>query len=125
MMPTTETNEANNTSGYTIAGLQWHAWWPVTMMFGCSLLSYMDRQILSVLSPMILDDLRLNAQKYGEIVAAFSWAYMLGNPMWGAILDRIGLKRGMTFAVTIWTIACGAHAVLSGFLGFAIARAVL
>jgi ACS family hexuronate transporter-like MFS transporter len=95
------------------------------MMFACSLLSYMDRQILSVLSPMILGDLKMNAEKYGEIVRAFSLAYMLGNPVWGAILDRVGLRRGMTLAVTIWTIACGAHAILSGFLGFAIARAIL
>ncbi|MGA8012068.1 MAG: MFS transporter [Candidatus Acidiferrales bacterium] len=105
--------------------IAWHAWWPVTMMLACSLLSYMDRQILAVLSPMILADLKLNAEKYGEIISAFSFAYMLGNPMWGAILDRIGLRRGMTIAVTIWTIACGAHAVLSGFLGFAVARAIL
>src|SRR3984957_11370067 len=79
----------------------WLMWWPVTMMLGCSLLSYMDRQILAVLSPMILADLKLNAQKYGEIISAFSIAYMLANPVWGAVLDRIGLRRGMTIAVTI------------------------
>jgi ACS family hexuronate transporter-like MFS transporter len=102
-----------------------HSWWPVTMMLACSLLSYMDRQILAVLSPMILADLKLNAEKYAEIISSFSVAYMLGNPAWGAVLDRIGLRRGMTIAVTIWTVACGAHAVLSGFLGFAVARAIL
>jgi ACS family hexuronate transporter-like MFS transporter len=101
------------------------AWWPVTMMMACSLLSYIDRQTLAVLSPMILSDLKLNAQKYSQIISSFSFAYMLGNPVWGGLLDRIGLRRGMTFAVAIWTVACGAHAVLSGFLGFAIARAVL
>ena len=101
------------------------AWWPVTMMMACSLLSYIDRQTLAVLSPMILSDLKLNAQKYSQIISSFSFAYMVGNPVWGALLDRIGLRRGMTFAVAIWSIACGAHAVLSGFLGFAIARAVL
>ncbi len=95
------------------------------MMLACSLLSYTDRQILAVLSPMILADLKLNAQKYGEIISSFSIAYMIGNPLWGAILDRIGLRRGMTIAVAIWTFACGAHAVLSGFLGFAVARAIL
>jgi ACS family hexuronate transporter-like MFS transporter len=95
------------------------------MMLGCSLLSYIDRQTLAVLSPMILADLKLNAEKYSEIISAFSLAYMVANPLWGSILDRIGLRRGMTLAVTIWTIACGAHAVLSGFLGFAVARAVL
>jgi MFS transporter, ACS family, hexuronate transporter len=95
------------------------------MMMACSLLSYMDRQILAVLSPMILAALKLNAQKYAEIISCFSIAYMIGNPLWGAILDRIGLRRGMTIAVAIWTVACGAHAALSGFLGFAVARAIL
>jgi ACS family hexuronate transporter-like MFS transporter len=100
-------------------------WWPVTLMLGCSLLSYMDRQVLAVLSPMILSQLRLNAQQYSQIISAFSVAYMLGNPIWGVVLDRIGLRLGMTLAVTIWTVACGTHAVLSGVVGFVIARAVL
>ena len=123
MTPTTERIPAQTVNA--APRTPWQAWWPVTMMLGCSLLSYMDRQILAVLSPMILADLKLNAQKYGEIISAFSYAYMVGNPTWGMILDRIGLRRGMTVAVTIWTIACGAHAVLSGFLGFAVARAIL
>jgi ACS family hexuronate transporter-like MFS transporter len=95
------------------------------MMLACSFLSYLDRQILAVLSPMILAELKLNAEKYGQIISGFSVAYMIGNPVWGAVLDRVGLRRGMTVAVALWTIACGAHAVLSGFLGFAVARAVL
>lgn len=103
----------------------WRVWWPVLMMTACSFLSYLDRQVLAVLSPTILAELNLDARSYSEIISAFSVAYMLGNPVWGAILDRVGLRRGMTLAVTIWTIACGAHAMLSGFLGFAIARAVL
>jgi MFS transporter, ACS family, hexuronate transporter len=95
------------------------------MMLACSFLGYADRQILAVLSPMILSDLKLNGQRYGEILSSFSVAYTVGNPAWGAILDRIGLRRGMTIAVSIWTIACGAHAILSGFLGLAVARAAL
>jgi len=103
----------------------WHPWWPILLMLGCSLLSYMDRQILAVLSPMILVDLKLSAERYGEILSAFSVAYMIGNPVWGAILDRTGLRRGMTFAVAIRALACAAHATLSGFFGFAGARAIL
>ncbi len=95
------------------------------MMLACSFLSYMDRQILAVLSPMILSDLRLTAQRYSEILSAFSLAYMVGNPAWGVMLDRIGLRRGMTFAVALRAIACAAHAMLSGFFGFAGARMIL
>lgn len=94
-------------------------------MLLCSLLSYLDRQTLAILSPMMLADLHWNAETYSQVISAFSIAYMLGNPIWGAVLDRVGLRHGMTVAVAIWTIASGAHALLSGFLGFAAARAVL
>jgi MFS transporter, ACS family, hexuronate transporter len=103
----------------------WHAWWPVTIMMACSLLSYMDRLTLGVLSPMILSELRLDGHHYGQIVASFNYAYMLANPIWGSILDRIGLRKGMALAVAIWSMASGAHAAVVGFLGFLVARAVL
>jgi ACS family hexuronate transporter-like MFS transporter len=103
----------------------WQPWWPIAMMWACSLLSCMDRQILAVLSPMILSELQLSAERYGQIISAFSFGYMLGNPIWGTVLDHMGLRRGMTLAVTVWSVACGAHAVLSGFLGLVAARAVL
>jgi ACS family hexuronate transporter-like MFS transporter len=94
-------------------------------MLLCSLLSYLDRQTLAVLSPMMLPDLGWNAETYGQVVSAFSIAYMVGNPFWGAVLDRVGVRWGMTVAVAAWTAASGAHALLSSFLGFAAARALL
>jgi len=94
-------------------------------MMLCSWLSYVDRQILAVLSPMILRDTGLTAQSYAEIVSAFSIAYMVANPLWGSILDYIGMRAGMLAAVTIWTIASASHARMAGFMGFAAARALL
>lgn len=91
----------------------------------CSWLSYVDRQVLAVLSPMILRDTHLSVQDYTEAVAAFNFAYMLANPLWGSILDRIGLRRGMLAAVGIWSLASVSHAWVGGLLGFAVARAVL
>jgi ACS family hexuronate transporter-like MFS transporter len=100
-------------------------WVPCAAMLVCSWLSYVDRQILAVLSPTILRDTGLTAQSYGEIVSAFSIAYMFANPLWGAILDYVGLRIGMSAAVTLWTIASATHAWMRGFPGFAAARALL
>jgi ACS family hexuronate transporter-like MFS transporter len=47
------------------------------------------------------------------------------NPVFGSFLDHIGLKRGMTIAVLIWTVASVSHAGLNGLIGFALARALL
>jgi MFS transporter, ACS family, aldohexuronate transporter len=103
----------------------WRMWVVSVAMMLCSWLSYVDRQVLAVLAPTILAATNLNAQGYGEIVSLFSVAYMFANPLWGAVLDYVGLRIGMITAVTIWSVASAAHAGMSGFLGFAVCRAFL
>jgi ACS family hexuronate transporter-like MFS transporter len=90
-----------------------------------SLISYVDRNTLALLAPVILKDTGLSNQQYGYIISAFSFAYMIGNPVWGLLLDRIGLRNGMTAAVALWTAASTCHAFASGLFSFGIARAIL
>ncbi len=90
-----------------------------------SFISYVDRNTLALLSPTILKETGLTAEQYGFIISAFSVAYMLGNPLWGRVLDRWGLRVGMTLSVSFWTISSIAHAFVGGFAGFAVARAAL
>src|SRR6516162_3765621 len=103
----------------------WRMWVASVAMMLCSWLSYVDRQILAVLSPLILRDTGLTAQSYGEVVSAFSIAYMIANPLWGSILDYIGMRTGMLVAVALWTVASTSHAWMAGFAGFLAARALL
>jgi ACS family hexuronate transporter-like MFS transporter len=67
----------------------------------------------------------MNAQEFGRLVTFFFVAYTLGNPLWGSLLDYVGLRLGMLMAVAIWTAASASHAFMGTFLGFAMARAVL
>lgn len=98
-------------------------------MMVCSWLSYVDRQILATLSVVILADTGLSTERYTEVVSAFSIAYMIGNPLWGSLLDYIGLRTGMLAAVAIWSVASASHSLVgrgaAAFLGFAAARALL
>ena len=94
-------------------------------MLAVSLISYMDRNTLALLAPTILRETGLSGEQYGFIIAAFSVAYMVANPLWGVILDRAGLRKGMTAAVSCWTLASVAHAFAGGFWSFGAARAVL
>ncbi|HUA84726.1 MAG TPA: MFS transporter [Bryobacteraceae bacterium] len=100
-------------------------WWPAMVMMLGTLLSYLDRQILALLSPMILKETHLTAQAYTETISAFSYAYMVATLIWGPVLDRIGLRLGMLLSLSIWMVASASHALVSTFLGFAVARAVL
>jgi ACS family hexuronate transporter-like MFS transporter len=90
-----------------------------------SLLSYLDRNTLALLSPTILKETHLSGEDYGWVISSFSAAYMLGNPVWGRLLDRIGLRWGMLAAVALWSAASASHALCATFLGFAAARAAL
>src|ERR1700689_490104 len=103
----------------------WRMWVPVVAMMTCSCLSYIDRQALTVISPMILRDTGLSAAAYTGVGAVFSIVYMIANPLWGAWMGAIGLRVGMFLAVGIWTGASVSHAWVVGFVGLAAARALL
>ena len=82
-------------------------WAPCVAMLMLSLLSYVDRSVLAILSPTILSDLHLSATQYTVAVAVFSWCYMLANPLWGFWMDHRGLFTTTLAAVFLWSLASG------------------
>jgi len=103
----------------------WAVWWPSIVMMLGTLLSYVDRGSLALLSPMFLSATKMNAQEYSWCISAFSFAYMFAALGWGSVLDRIGLRLGMTISLFIWMVSSASHALVGSFLGFALARAAL
>jgi len=105
-------------------------WLPTISMLLLSLISYMDRSVLAILSPTILRDLHLSATEYGLAISVFSICYMIANPIWGLWMDRHGLFATAIIAVAVWSLAAGAHAFighwfLPGILGLCIGRGML
>jgi ACS family hexuronate transporter-like MFS transporter len=94
-------------------------------MLFLSFISLVDRSILGILSPTILKELNLTAGQYGTAILVFSICYMLANPIWGLWMDRLGLFTAIGLAVGLWSLASGAHAFLSGFLGLCFVRGIL
>ena len=92
-----------------------------------NVLSYIDRNTLALLAPTILRGTGLGNQQYGFIISAFSITYMLCNPLWGRIVDRLGARLSMNASALFWTLASVSHAFargLGGFLGARIALAL-
>src|SRR5437762_1175563 len=105
--------------------LDWRLRVPCLGMALCSWLSFVDRQVLTILAPTIIRDTGLTNQNFTDAASFFFLAYTLGNPVWGSVLDRVGLRVGMLLGVAIWTGASASHAFMGSFLGFAMARGVL
>src|SRR5258708_35169154 len=89
-------------------------WIPTTSMLLVSLISYIDRNTLALLIPTIMKETKLSAEQYGFIVSAFSVAYMISNPLWGGLLDRLGLRIGMTLAGALLSAGSPRHAARGG-----------
>lgn len=100
-------------------------WFPTILMMLVTVVSYVDRSILSLLAPTILRENHLTNEQYGWMVSAFSLTYLVFNLVWGQILDRFGLRVSMVIAVTVWTVASVYHSFASGFRSFLAARALL
>lgn len=107
------------------AGRDWRMWVPCFGMALCSWLSFVDRQVLGALAPTILRETGLSAGEFASVNSYFFVAYTVANPVWGSVLDRIGLRAGMLMGVAIWTIASVSHGWMTGLLGFAMCRALL
>src|ERR1041384_7483516 len=109
-------------TGFKIRGLRW---WIVGLIFLATLINYIDRLTISVLSPVITRDLGLTNTEFGGIVSWFLLAYTISQGLSGKLYDRIGTKLGFVCSIVLWSVAAMAHAFARGLASFSAFRFVL
>ena len=82
----------------------------IGLVFLATLINFIDRQTVSTLAPIITKELGLSNQQYAGIASLFLVAYSMSHALSGRVYDRIGLKRGFSLSITLWSIAAMAHA---------------
>jgi ACS family hexuronate transporter-like MFS transporter len=87
-------------------------WTVAGLLFVASALSFFDRQVLSVLAPRILADLRLSNIEYSEAVSAFTLAYSVMFTVGGRLIDLAGTRLGLGISVAFWTLASFLHSIV-------------
>jgi len=105
--------------------MQKKRWVILLILFLASVNNYMDRQALSVLAPVLRDELNLSSVDYSFIVNAFLVAYAIMYTGSGYLVDLLGGRRGVTICITAWSIATALHATAMGFLSLAFYRFIL
>lgn len=94
------------------AGGRGFRWFIAGLLFFASALSFFDRQVLSVLAPRILADLKLTNVEYSHAVSAFTLAYSIMFTVGGRLVDYLGTRVSLGLAVAFWTVASLLHAVV-------------
>ena len=100
-------------------------WLVLAVFVLSSSINYLDRQTLAALAPLLQHEFQLTREQYGWILGAFSAAYAASAPMAGLLIDRIGLNRGISLAVGVWSCAGIATGFTRGLGGLVGCRVVL
>jgi MFS transporter, ACS family, hexuronate transporter len=97
--------------------------WTILALLSSSIaINLIDRQVLSVLAPVLREEMHLSATQYAYITASFQLGMMAGQVPIGALLDRVGTRFGLAAIFIAWSVVGGAHALASGLGGFVALR---
>jgi ACS family hexuronate transporter-like MFS transporter len=93
-------------------------WTIIGLFVGATVLNYLSRSILGVAAPTIMAEQNISSAQYSWVTGAFQLGIMI-QPVCGYVLDLIGLRIGLALFVGAWSLLTMAHALASGWLGFA------
>ncbi len=100
-------------------------WTICALLFLATTINYIDRQILSLIKPILDEELGWSNEDFGIVNSVFQGAYGIGLVFFGWFVDRYGSKTGYSFSIIAWSIAALGHAFVSTMSGFVVARAAL
>ncbi|WP_394234093.1 MFS transporter [Niallia oryzisoli] len=79
-------------------------WLVVFLLFVATTINYMDRAILGIAGPSMMEDLSISAVEFGILGSAFFWSYALMQIPVGVIVDKLGARVTYAIAVIWWSI---------------------
>jgi len=95
------------------------------VLFCATTINYMDRFLLGVLKPTIVQDLHWTETDFANVVFSFQLAYAIGLLGVSRVIDRLGVRTGMALVVGMCAIAAASHSLVSTVIGFCLARFAL
>ena len=100
-------------------------WMILFMLFAATTINYLDRQILSILKPILDQELGWTDAQYGMIMSIFQASYAVGLTMFGWIIDNYGARMGFAISIIWWSVGALSHAFAVGAKSMGLSRVIL
>jgi MFS transporter, ACS family, aldohexuronate transporter len=100
-------------------------WWIGALLFGSTIINYIDRQTVSVLAPHLKTEFSWNNADWALIVISFRIAYAVMQTVAGRLLDWFGTRRGLLLTVSWYSIAAAITSLAVGLKSFMCFRFLL
>jgi ACS family hexuronate transporter-like MFS transporter len=100
-------------------------WLMIALAFAATAITYMERQALSVVVPVLMDQFHMTSVAYSRVIFAFMLAYTIMNGVSGALIDRLGTRVGLALTTAWWSMAAMLQALSRGAWSLGICRFLL
>jgi len=87
-----------------------YRWTICALLFFATTINYLDRQVLSLLAPVLSREFGWSNTDYANIAATFQFVYAISMLVAGRVIDRMGTKRAYVLAIVIWSLGAIGHA---------------
>jgi ACS family hexuronate transporter-like MFS transporter len=100
-------------------------WVLVLVLLGSTTINYIDRQSLSVSAPVLREEFRLSNSDYAAILNAFMISYTIMYGVGGWVMDKLGIRLGLSLSVIWWSTASCLQAFARGAFSLGVYRSLL
>ena len=100
-------------------------WFIVAIIFIITVFSYVDRQVVSILKPILKVEFSLDDKGYALIINVFTVCYALMYPVSGWLVDKFSARKVMFWGVVTWSLSSIGSGFARALLPFAFFRSVL
>lgn len=100
-------------------------WWIAGLLFLSTVINYIDRQTLNVLAPYIKQQYSWSNSDFALLIISFRVAYAVGQSVCGRLLDRTGIRNGLSMAVVFYSVAAMLTSMAAGLKSFCAFRFLL
>jgi ACS family hexuronate transporter-like MFS transporter len=87
-----------------------YRWTICALLFFATTVNYLDRQVLSLLKPVLEEEFNWTNSDYANIASVFQFTYAISMLFAGRIIDKLGTKSGYSWAIIIWSFGAVMHA---------------
>lgn len=100
-------------------------WFIIAIIFLAIVFNYVDRQIVSILKPVLKEEFHINNAGYAVLLNVFTIGYAVMYPVAGWLVDRFGAKLVMLYGILTWSLACIGGGLSKTFGQFTFFRGML
>ncbi len=88
-----------------------YRWTICALLFFATTINYLDRQVLSLLKPLLEEKFGWSNGQYASIASVFQFTYAISMLFAGRFIDKLGTKKGFAWALVIWSTGALIHSL--------------